>query len=72
MAGDPLLYESTFLPGFFMIVDGRSNNARFLERMLLRQYNVQYHEVADVTTFELIEPRLGKKNVYGWEAFISA
>lgn len=46
MAGDPLLYESTFLPGFFMIVDGRSNNARFLERMLLRQYNVQYHEVA--------------------------
>lgn len=69
MAGDILKYESTLLPGFYMIVDGRSNNARFLERMLTRNYEVTYHEFADVTTFILMEDRLGKKNIYGWEAY---
>lgn len=52
-----------------MIIDGRSNNARFLQRMLRRQYNVYYYQQADVTTFELNEQRLGEKNVFGWEAF---
>ena len=69
MSGDILKYESTLLPGFFMIVDGRTNNARFLERMLKRTYDVQYHEGADVTTFELNEPRLGGENIFGWEAY---
>ncbi len=69
MSGDILKYESTLLPGFFMIIDGRTNNARFLQRMLRRQYSVQYHEGADVTTFELDEPRLGRKNIFGWEAY---
>ena len=62
-------HESTLLSGFYMIVDGRSNNARFLQRMLKRDYEVKYHENADVTTFELLEPRLGRKNIYGWEAY---
>ena len=37
--------------------------------MLTRDYEVKYHEDADVTTFELIEPRLGRKNIYGWGAY---
>lgn len=69
MSGDILKYESTLLPGFFMIIDGRTNNARFLERMLTREYQVQYHEEADVTMFELAETRLGRKNIFGWEAY---
>ena len=69
MSADILKYESTLLPGFFMIVDGRSNNARFLNRVMQRNYNVNYHKSSDVTTFELNEPRLGKKNIYGWEAY---
>lgn len=69
IAADMLKYESTLLPGFFMIIDGRSNNARFLQRMLKRTYDVHYYEEADVTTFELKEARLGRKNVYGWEAY---
>ncbi|WP_028571393.1 hypothetical protein [Desulfonatronum lacustre] len=69
MSGDILKYESTLLPSFFMIVDGRTNNARFLQRMLLRKYDVIYHKKADVTTFQLKEPRLGIKNVFGWEAY---
>ena len=69
MSGDMLKYESTLLPGFFMIIDGRTNNARFLQRMLTREYAVHYHSQADTTTFELIETRLGIKNIFGWEAY---
>jgi hypothetical protein len=69
MSGDLLKYESTLVPGFFMILDGRNNNARFLERMVTRDYIVQHHESADVTTFELTEARLGQKNIFGWEAY---
>ena len=71
MSGDLLKYESTLLPGFFMIVDGRSNNARFLERSFSRAYKIKRHDEADVTTFELDESRLGRKNIYGWEAYQS-
>lgn len=69
MSADILKYESSLLPGFFMIVDGRTNNCRFLERNLQRKYTYKYHKEADVSTFELIEKRLGRKNVYGWEAY---
>ncbi|MDZ7696607.1 MAG: hypothetical protein U5R49_06710 [Deltaproteobacteria bacterium] len=72
MSGDILKYESTLLPGFFMIVDGRINNARFLKRMLKRYYNIQHHLEADVTFFELEEPRLGWKNIFGHEAYTGA
>ena len=69
MSGDVLKYESTLLPGFFMIIDGRSNNARFLQRNVTREYTIKHHEGGDVTTFELTEPRLGRKNIFGWEAY---
>ena len=69
MSADIIKYESTLLPGFFMIVDGRTNNARFLKRMLRRSYEVRYYPEADVTTFELEESRLGLKNIFGHEAY---
>lgn len=69
MSADILKYESTLLPGFFMIVDGRTNNCRFLNRNLQRNYTYEHHKSADVSTFELNEDRLGRKNVFGWEAY---
>lgn len=69
MSGDILKYESTLIPGFFMIIDGRTNNARFLQRMLTRDYDVRHHLDEDYTTFELKESRLGRKNIYGHEAY---
>ena len=70
MSGDLLLMESTFLPGTFIIVDGRINNARFLERNFSRNYDVNYDKGSDITTFELLEERLGKYNLLGSDFFI--
>lgn len=65
MAADLLLMESTFLPGTFIIIDGRTNNARFLERNFTREYKVTWNRENDVSTFELTEDRLGKYNILG-------
>ena len=65
MSGDLLLMESTFLPGTFILVDGRTNNARFLARNLQREYEVKWDREGDVTTFELKEDRLGRYNILG-------
>lgn len=65
MAGDLLLMESTFLPGIFIIVDGSTNNARFLARNFTRRYKVNWDKKGDVTTFELKEKRLGRYNLLG-------
>lgn len=69
MSGDLLLMESTFLPGIFILVDGRTNNARFLQRNFTREYAVNQDKDADVTTFELKEERLGRFNVLGRDFF---
>ncbi|MCC5931459.1 MAG: hypothetical protein JJU28_19585 [Cyclobacteriaceae bacterium] len=69
MAADLLLMESTFLPGTFIIVDGRTNNARFLERNFTRNYKTNHDKEADVSTFELKEERLGKYNLLGTDFF---
>lgn len=69
MSGDLLLMESTFLPGTFIIVDGRTNNARFLERNFTRDYEVKWDREGDITTFQLMEERLGKYNVLGSDFF---
>lgn len=63
MSGDPLLMESTLLPGFYMLLDGRTNNARFLQRNLTRDYKVNWDREGDVTSFELDEDRLGPVNL---------
>ena len=62
MSGDLLKMESTFLPGTFVLIDGRTNNARFLQNNFKRNYQIQFDEVYDITTFELLEPPLGKIN----------
>lgn len=60
MSGDLLLLESTMLPGTFIIVDGRVNNARFLQRNFTRKFVHNYNREGDITTFELDEPPLGR------------
>jgi len=69
MPADVLLMESTFLPGTFILIDGRTNNARFIERNLTRKYDVKWDREGDVTTFELDEERLGKYNLLGSDFF---
>jgi hypothetical protein len=64
-SGDLLLMESTFLPGTFIVIDGRTNNARFLAHNFLRNYTINWDKDGDVTTFELNEERLGKYNKLG-------
>ena len=64
MSGDLLLMESTFLPGTFILVDGRTNNARFLERNFTRSYDVEWDREGDMTTFELVEERSGRFPYY--------
>ncbi|MEM1318958.1 MAG: hypothetical protein AAGG75_01815 [Bacteroidota bacterium] len=65
MSGDLLLMEPILLPGTFVLVDGRTNNARFLKNNFKRAYEVIWDRQGDVTTFELIEDRLGKYNILG-------
>jgi hypothetical protein len=65
MSGDLLLMESTFLPGTFVIVDGRTNNVRFLLNNFKRKYDVRWDRSGDVTTLELTEDRLGPYNLLG-------
>ena len=60
MSGDLLLLESTMLPGTFVVVDGRVNNARFLQRNFIRNFIHSYSREDDITTFELDEPPLGR------------
>jgi hypothetical protein len=69
MSGDLLLMESIFLPGTFIVADGRTNNVRFLQRNFKRSYKIVWDREADITTFELLEPRLGKYNVLGYDYF---
>lgn len=60
MSADLLLMEPTFLPGLFIVVDGRTNNARFLQRNFTRKWEVTWDRDDDVTTFELAEEPLGR------------
>ncbi|MFK8006484.1 MAG: hypothetical protein AB8H03_08940 [Saprospiraceae bacterium] len=69
MSGDLLLMESILLPGTFVLIDGRTNNARFLKNNLRRNYEIIWDQKGDVTTFELKEERLGKYNLLGSDFF---
>jgi len=69
MSGDLLLMEPTFLPGTYILFDGRTNNARFLQRNFTREYDVIWEREGDVTSFELVEERLGKYNILGRDFF---
>ena len=65
MAADLLLMESILLPGTFIIVDGRTNNARFLKNNFQRNFEMSWDKDDDITSFELKEERLGKYNILG-------
>lgn len=65
MAADLLLMESILLPGTFILVDGRTNNARFLKNNFQRNFEMSWDKDDDVTSFELKEERLGKYNILG-------
>ena len=69
MSADLLVMESCFLPGTAILVDGRTNNARFLERNFRRTYKITWDREGDCTLFELQEPRLGPHNVLGPDIF---
>jgi len=65
MAADLLLMESILLPGTFILVDGRTNNARFLKNNFQRNFEMSWDKDGDLTSFELKEERLGKYNILG-------
>lgn len=69
MSGDLLRMEPIFLPGTFIVVDGRTNNVRFLERNFSRKYKINWDREGDVTTMELDEERLGPYNLLGSDFF---
>jgi len=62
MSGDILSMEPTFLPRTFIIIDGRTNNTRFLKNNLQRKWVIKHDPKEDVTTMELMEPPLGEIN----------
>lgn len=61
IAADILLMESTLLPGTFILVDGRVNNARFLRYNFQRPFACHHDSEADFTIFELTETPLGRR-----------
>lgn len=65
MSGDLLLIEPILLPGTFILVDGRTNNARFLANNFQREFHFNWNPEGDFSTFELQEERLGKYNILG-------
>ena len=69
ISGDLLLMESTFLPGTYILIDGRTNNARFLEKNFKRDYEYKWDKKGDVTTFELIEDILGEYNLISYDLY---
>ena len=69
ISADICFLESTLLPGTSILVDGRTNNVRFLERNLKRKYQIKWDRHGDVTFFKLTEKRLGNLNKLGFEFF---
>jgi hypothetical protein len=69
ISGDLLLMESTFLPGTFILVDGRTNNVRFLKNNFQRNYDFFWDKEFDRSTFELKEEKLGPYNLLGSEIY---
>jgi hypothetical protein len=62
ISADPCIFEPTLLPGCYIVIDGRTNNARFLKRNFQRSWKYEWLKDRDVTTFELMEEPLGQLN----------
>ena len=62
LAADLIRLEYLLLPGTFILVDGRTNNARFLRDSFRRRFRYFYSAEGDCHAFELFEPPLGELN----------
>ena len=62
MSADILKFEHFLLPGTFIIVDGRTANARFLKANLQNNWSYNHDAKSDIHTFELRTPPLGELN----------
>jgi len=63
MSGDLLMMEPFFIPGLYILVDGRKNNSYFLKNNFQRNYEYYHSNEYDITTFELIDEPLGTYNI---------
>ena len=71
MSADLLMMEPVFTPGLNILIDGRTNNARFLQRNLTRNYIINWDKDLDFTLFTLDEESLGKYNKR-WQDYTNA
>ena len=62
MSADVLRFEFFLEPGALVMVDGRTQNARFLKSYLKRNWAYSHDTLGDVHYFELQEAPLGKYN----------
>ena len=62
MSADILSIEHFLLPGTLIVIDGRTANARFLEKNLQRNWEYFHSEEFDQHFFELKEKPLKSKN----------
>lgn len=62
MAADLLPLEYHLLPGTLVLFDGRTSNARFVKDHFQRRWAFHHDLAADISTLELTEPAIGKKN----------
>jgi len=62
ISADLLLMEPVMLPGTLVVLDGRTNNARFLKNNFQRNWNYNFDSKSDVNIFELVEEPLGPYN----------
>jgi hypothetical protein len=69
MSADILRMEPILLPETLILVDGRTNNARFLMNNFQRNFEMKWDKESDTTTFELKEERLGKYNILGFDFY---
>jgi hypothetical protein len=60
MSSDILIFEHFLNPGTIILVDGRTANARFLQKNLQRNWFYQFDQAYDQHLFILDEPALGK------------
>ena len=63
MSNDLLKIENLLIPGCYILVDGRTNNARFLKNNFKRNWDYFHDEDGDTHHFELVEAPLGKYNL---------
>lgn len=59
---DVLLMEGVLTPGTIIVLDGRTNNARFIKNNLKRNWECNHSSENDVTVFILKEAPLGARN----------